>query len=84
MVRKISPQERFVKIGQEKQIQDLICDQKIHFDKRQYSLKIPKLLLDKIGYEDGDKIRFHLKKPAKIDNLEITYVRGKDAENNQQ
>ena len=82
MKSKNSPQEKFILIGTEKKPKDDIYEQKIHFDKRQYSLKIPKLLLDKIDFKEGDKIKFHLKKPASIENLEITYIRGENAQKN--
>lgn len=80
MNSKNSPQEKFVAVGTEKKIKEDIYLQKIHFDDRQYSLKIPKLLMDKIEYKKGDIIKFHLKKPASAENLEITYIRGENAE----
>jgi len=52
-----------------------IEDKLIHFDKRQYSCKLPKHIMDRI-YKKGDKLKFTLiKEPSKGKiMMEIEYV----------
>lgn len=68
--------EEFKKIGKPKNVEPEIHEKTVYYDKRQYSLKIPKAVMDKIGHEDGDKIVFILKKPFRsLNDLEIKYKR---------
>jgi hypothetical protein len=80
MIMKSSLKKELQKIGKPKQKKkDEVYDKIIYFDKRQYSLKIPKKVMDKIGYKEEDKIRFTLIKPYKgLEDLKIEYIREKN------
>ncbi len=84
MVSKSSLNERFASTGKPRKVKSNDYEKIIYYDTRQYSIKIPKLLMDKIHYKKGDKIIFTLNKPDDntkdiADCLEIKYVRGKNA-----
>lgn len=73
---KKSSLEEFKNIGKQRKPEQEIYERKIHFDKRQYSLKIPKNVMDKIGYEEGDLIQFIINKPYKsLKDFEIKFVK---------
>jgi len=69
--------EEFKRIGKPKEkLPPQEFKKPIYYDKRQYSLKIPKEVMDKIGYEEGDQINFILKKPFRsLEDLKIEYLR---------
>lgn len=64
--------------SKERKIIDEPIEKQIYFDDRQYSCKIPKEIMDSIGYKKGDKLSFTLiRVPSKEKiTVEIKYVRG--------
>ena len=52
-------------------------EKSIHFDGRQYSCKIPKKVMDSLGYKKGDNIKFTLIKIPSEEKVmvRIEYVR---------
>jgi len=76
--KRLTDEEEFLEIGEQKK--DIITEEKkpILFDKKQYSVKLPKRVIDTIGFQDGDNLLFILIKPFDINkkpSLEIEYVR---------
>lgn len=76
--KRLSDEEEFLEIGEQKK--DIPVEEKkpILFDKKQYSVKLPKRFIDTIGFQDGDYLLFTLIKPFDINkkpSLKIEYVR---------
>jgi len=65
--------EQFRQIVSEQKPKEIIEERPIYYDGRQFSLKIPKSIMDKIGGKKGDKIRFILNIEKK--ELELEYVK---------
>jgi hypothetical protein len=75
MKKKSSLIEEFRKIGKTTTALESY-EQLIYFDGRQYSLKIPKKVMDKIDYKKGDMISFEWEKPfTSFKDIRITYKR---------
>ena len=76
--KRLTDEEEFLEIGEQKK--DSLTKEKkpILFDKKQYSVKLPKRFIDTIGYMGGDSLLFTLIKPFDINkkpSLRIEYVR---------
>ena len=57
MRRKSRLIDEFEKIGKRKEPEPEVYDKKIYDDGRQYSLKIPRVVMHRINFKKGDKIR---------------------------
>ncbi|MDD5331479.1 MAG: hypothetical protein PHE43_01490 [Candidatus Nanoarchaeia archaeon] len=66
------------KIGAEK-IKEEPLESLIYFDGRQYSCKIPKKVMDTVGFRKGDKLKFTLIKIPRegVIELEVEYVKSR-------
>ena len=77
----ISPKDdetEFLEIGEHKKDKKDILVKNIHFDKRQYSVKLPTKFMESLGYKKGDSLEFTLVKPLDLEKkpyLEIKYRR---------
>lgn len=77
----ISPKDDekdFLEIGEHKKDRKDTLAKNIHFDKRQYSVKLPTKFMKSIGYEQGDSLVFTVVKPLDLEKkpyLEIRYRR---------
>lgn len=75
-------EKEFAGIGDIEQIKSqpepIVEKKKIIYDERQYSCKIPKRIMEEIGYNDGDMLKFKLIYPEdklKKPKLEIEYIK---------
>jgi hypothetical protein len=85
---KKSKEKDFASIGDKQQVKSepkpIIEEKPVYFDGTQYSCKIPKKIMEEIGYKNGDALKFIVSYPKdvfKIPNLEIKYVRSKNGSN---